>query len=349
MTSPRVALAAALILLSITSVLTGAGQAATGTGVQAFLRTQLHASDSELSSLSEGQAVVKNLPATTKREMTTAGGVRIRGATITRFVAQFKTLEGFRTSQFVLQIGKFSEQPQLRDLDALTLDAEDIDALKKCRVAECDVQLADADIRRFNTEVNWKSPTAARDATTLYKAVLFAHLSDYRTGGRARLVKYHDRETPIRLETETTALLDARPSLLDHMPPFQSYVRQYPSGTLPNTEDFFYWAKEAFGFKPVVGLNHVSVHTDQTGGGVTIVTTQIYASHYMDGSVAISSLIPAVSGGDRDFYWLYVNRSRVGRLGTLLGTLSRPIVQRRARAGLVKSLLQTKQRLEAMR
>jgi hypothetical protein len=80
-----------------------------------------------------------------------------------------------------------------------------------------------------------------------------------------------------------------------------------------------------------------------------IATTQIYASHYIDGSVAVNALIPSATGEGADFYWLYLNRSRVGRLGGLLGTLSRPIMQRRARAGLTKSLVQTKQRLEATR
>ena len=49
------------------------------------------------------------------------------------------------------------------------------------------------------------------------------------------------------------------------------------------------------------------------------------------------------------FYWVYMNRSRVGRLAGLIGSMSRPIVQRRARSGLMKSLTQTKQRFEAAR
>ena len=44
-----------------------------------------------------------------------------------------------------------------------------------------------------------------------------------------------------------------------------------------------------------------------------------------------------------------MNRSRVGRLAGLIGSMSRPIVQRRARSGLMKSLTQTKQRFEAAR
>jgi hypothetical protein len=343
-----------LIVLSLGTLLAGqstlagqSGQADTK-NLQAVLRSQLQLSDTEWSSLTQGRPIVKTLSATMNREMTTVGGVRIRGAAMMRFVNQFKTLEGFRTSQFMLQIRKFGDSPQLSDLDTLTLEADDIESLRACRVAACDVQLAADDIRRFNTEVDWQSPAAARDAAALYKTILFAHLTRYRSGGTGQLVQYQDRETGVRLATETAALLDAKPSLLDHSPAFQRHVRSYPAGAGANVEDFFYWSKEAFGFKPVIGLNHVSVYTDAGTGNVIIVTTQIYASHYMDGSVGINALMPDRSStGETAFYWVYLNRSRVGRLGGFLGTLSRPIVQRRARSGLMKSLLQTKQRFEA--
>jgi hypothetical protein len=314
---------------------------------QKYVRAQLQLSDDEFSALHSGRPMVKTLSSTTTREMITVGGIRIEGLGMTGFVDQFQTLEGFRTSQFVKQIRKFSQEPDVRDLDVLLLDAEDIEAFRKCRVGACDVQLSADDIRRFNTQVDWRSPNATVQATTLYKTILFTHLSAYRAGGVTRLVHYNDREVPKSLAEETTALLAARPSLLDETAAFQYHLRDYPASPSGNVQDFFYWSKEVFGFKPVIGLNHVSIHTDG-GGGALIATTQIYASHYMDGSVAVNALIPDSRGPRSGFYWLYMNRSRIGRLGGLLGTLSRPIVQRRARAGLTKSLVQTKQRLEAV-
>lgn len=345
----RLFVGAVLALLTVTTVTPNAADLVDRANLDAFLRAQLALTSSELTALHQGRPIGKSLSATTKREMVTTGGIHIRAATLARFVNQFKTLEGFRTSQFVRQIAKFSEPPQLRDLDPLTLDADDIDALRKCRVGACDVQLSAEDIRRFNTEVDWRSSSAANQATELFKAVMFAQLNEYRDGGLKQLAAYNDKGTPVRLATETGALLDVRPSLLDHSPSFQDYVRHYPSRPLPNTENFFYWSKEAFGFKPVIGLNHVSIYAPDGKQDVIIATTQFYASHYMDASIAINALIPDPSGDGSNFYWLYLNRSRVGRLGGLLGTLSRPIVQRRVRAGLTKSLAQTKERLEAGR
>lgn len=317
---------------------------------ETILRAQLQLSNSELASLRQGRPIVKTLPATMNREMITAGAVRIRSASMARFVGEFKTLEGFRTSQFVKQLQKFSDPPQLSDLDGLTVEPDDIESLRGCRVGACDVQLAAADIERFAREIDWRAPDAAGRAATLYKSILFGYLTSYRSGGRSRLAHYQDHEDGVQLAVEIAALSDASPSVLDHVPAFQAYLRQYPAASARGTENFFYWSKEAFGFKPVVGLNHVSVHTDAASGEVLIVTTQIYANHYIQGTVAINVLMPdRVEGQEPGFYWLYLNRSRVGRLGGLLGAISRPIVQRRARSGLMKSLTQTKQRFETGR
>ena len=340
--------AAGLLMLWAGSHLAGTSSLVDTTSLSTILRTQLQFSNSELSALTRGQPVVKTLPATINREMTTAGAVRIRSDAMWRFVDQFKTLEGFKTSQFVLQIQKFGDPPQLSDLDSLIVDAEDIESLRECRVGACDVQLAADDISRLSADVNWRSPTAAEDATALYKAILFAHLTRYRTGGNDQLVHYQDREAAVRLAAETAALLDAKPSLLDHAPALQDHIRHYPAGAAEKIEDFFYWSKEVFGFKPVIGINHVRVFADDSTGHVMIVTTQIYASHYLEGSVAVNRLMPdRDQGNEPAFYWLYMNRTRVGRLAGLIGSMSRPIVQRRARSGLMKSLTQTKQRFEA--
>lgn len=336
----------ALVLLGVVCLAAVGASAVDVSNLHAVLKEQLQLSDADVSAMGQGRPVAKTLTATSPREMTTAGGVRIRGSAMARFVTQFKTLEGFRTSQFVSQLEKFGETPQLSDLDKLTLEPEDFESLRTCRVGACDVQLSADDIARFS-QLDWKSPNAARDAATLYRTILFDHLLRYRASGTKSLLHYQDREPGMSLAGETQALLDARPSLLEHAPGLKAHIRQYPAGADPQTEDFFYWSKEAFGFKPVVGLNHVSVHTDPASGRVTILTTQIYASHYIEGSLSINALMPDPASSEPAFYWAYVNRSRVGRLGGLLGKIARPIVQRRARSGLMKSLAQTKQRFEA--
>lgn len=337
---------AALMLLVLVWLLAGSVNAVGTADPRLSLKSPLQLSDADLAALLEGTPVAKTLTASASREMTTVGGIRIRSG-MARFVEQFKTLEGFRTSQFVLQIEKFGQTPRLSDLDKLTLEPDDFESLRTCRVGDCDVQLSADDINRL-AQVSWKSATAAQEAAVVYRAILFDHLARYRAGGTKSLLHYQDREPSVSLADETESLVEARPSLLDDAPPIRDLIRTYPHGTDPQTQEFFYWVKEAFGFKPVVSLNHTRVHTDATTGRVTIVTTQIYASHYMEGSLSISALVPAPSASDGSaFYWAYANRARVGRLSGVLGVLARPIMQRRARSGLLKSLLQTRQRFEA--
>ena len=47
-------------------------------------------------------------------------------------------------------------------------------------------------------------------------------------------------------------------------------------------------------------------------GSVYMVTKQIYASHYMDGQVSLSVVMPDADDGGEGFYWLYFNRARIG-------------------------------------
>jgi hypothetical protein len=346
LTSPSCRLVGgALLLALLTLVLTRAAEGQVGaSAAEPFVRATLRLSEREAANLAQGRAIAKTFPASLKREVTTGGAIRIEGSS-TRFVEQYRTLEGFRRSSFVLQIARFSDPPQLSDLDPLTLEPNDIKALRTCEVGECDIRLSGEDIKRVNTEVDWRAPDADQQAVLLFKRLLLEHLAEYRAGGIDRLIHYEDDEPYVRLADETKALLEQEPSPLDAAPALRTHLLSFPLGIPPLTEHFFYWSKEAFGFQPVVGLNHVTVHTTSTNR-VLIVTTQIYASHYMDGQTAVTALLP-VEGATEQFYWLYFNRARIDRLGGMLGTISRPIVQRRARSGLARTLADTKTRIEA--
>lgn len=315
---------------------------------RALVQSTLALSDREVALLEQGRSIVKTLSGSSKREVTTAGAVRI-SASAADFVAQFRTLEGFRRSSFIRQIARFSDPPRAADLDALELEEDDVTALRSCRVGDCDMRLPADAIRRFAREIDWRSPSAPARAAALYKSLLLEYLVEYQRGGIERLVTYGDRQASTSLPAETLELLAHLGSPLDHVPQFRAYLLQYPRMPLPRTENFFYWSKEAFGFRPVVGLNHVSLHSTERGE-VHIVTTQIYASHYMDGQAGVNTLMPVPGNpGGSAFYWLYFNRARIDTLEGLLGSLSRPIIQRRARSGLARSMTESKRRMEAAR
>jgi len=319
---------------------------AVGADARQLLQATLALSDKELAALDQGRPVVKTLPSATRREVATGGAIRIRGS-IPRFVEQFLTLEGFRRSDFVEGISRFSSPPVPADLEALTPDPDDLEDLRKCKVGDCKLRLPASDIRRFQAEVDWRAPDWRQTATTLLKGTLFSYLATYQEGGFDRLPAYQHDDEPLRVGEELRALLTQRPSPLDADPGFREYLLHYPSGTLPGTENFFYWSKESFGFKPIVGVNHVSVHR-VADRHASMAIIQIHTTHYIDGQVAAMTLLP-VPGDERSFYWLYLNRARIDRLDGFWGIVARPIVQRRARSGLSKSLTTTKEGLESGR
>jgi len=331
------------LLAAIAPIATDGGQGEPA-AAKPFVRATLRLTDRETTSLDQGRAVVKTFPDDLKREVTTAGAIRIKGSSA-RFVEQYRTLEGFRRSSFVLQIAKFSDPPQLADLDTLAMEADDRNALRECQVGDCGLRLSAADIERLRTQVNWQASDADTQAEALFKRILMDHLEAYRSGGIQRLPVYDDETTPVRLADEIKELLQQEPSPMDAAPALRGHLLSFPNGPLPKTEHFFYWSKEAFGFQPVIGLNHVTIHSTDTNR-VFIVTTQVYASHYMDGQTAVTALLPE-GGTPEHFYWLYFNRARIDRLTGFLGSISRPIVQRRARSGLARTLADTKRRLEA--
>ena len=52
-----------------------------------------------------------------------------------------------KQSKFVLAVRRFSDPPVLEDLDALVLDEEDVEAVRRCRIGDCSVKLAGHEIK----------------------------------------------------------------------------------------------------------------------------------------------------------------------------------------------------------
>lgn len=336
----RVGLGVSLAVVAV--VVCAHAQEAAPAAPIAFIRSTLGLSGGDVRDIERGEDVVKTLSPVNRREVITAGAIRIQ-ASPRAFITRFRTLEGFKTSEFVKQIAKFSDPPVPADLEPLVLDEDDYDDLEDCTVADCDMRLTEADILRV-TAIDWEAEDAPGRAAALYKAMLFDYLRAYRAGGQSRLPVYMDQDEPLSLGDELAEILSL-PSPLDRAPGLVGYLEGYPTVPLPAVEDFFYWSKEAFGFKPVIGLYHLVMHTT-AAGEVFIVTTQIYASHYMDGQVSLSVVMPHAGAADEGFYWLYFNRARIGRLDSFMGRLSKSIVQRRTRGGLSRSLTQTQERME---
>jgi hypothetical protein len=82
-----------------------------------------------------------------------------------------------------------------------------------------------------------------------------------------------------------------------------------------------YWSKETFARKPVISVTRVAI---MRGNGrspfpeVLIASKQVFATHYTNGSLAVTMLLLDPPGSSPR-YLAYVNRSAVDVVGGLLG------------------------------
>ena len=104
------------------------------------------------------------------------------------------------------------------------------------------------------------------------------------------------------------------------MPQFAAYLEGYPRIRAPAPESVFYWSKENIGRKPVISVTHVSIIRGENRADlpeVLVAGKQVFATHYMNGALALTAVVGGRDGAPR--YLVYLNRSRVDMLGGFLG------------------------------
>ena len=135
------------------------------------------------------------------------------------------------------------------------------------------------------------------------------------------------------------------PYLKEEIPEFYEYLNteKKPAGPV---ETFIYWSKESLGFRPVITMTQVSIFQPAPNQAV-IASKQIYANHYMNGSLALTLLLSEDTDLKKPgFYMMYINRSRTDMLGGLLAGLKRSVAKSRSTAALKENLGLIKKRLE---
>jgi hypothetical protein len=312
--------------------------------LQTFLQSKLQFSKQEIGDVQKGKVVAKVLPSE-GHEVAVFGITPIK-APADFFVDSFRDIERFKKGTFVLQVKKFSTPPRLEDLDQLTIDDSDWNALKKCKVGDCDVKLPQDMILRLRREMDWSAPNAREKATELFRAAALEYVDAYLQGGNQELTEYNDKKQPVRLAEEFDAIMEASPYIFEYDPKFHDYLHDYPKKKLEAVEDFVYWSKEKFGLKPVISITHVSIYK-VPGSHVTLMASkQIYASHYFESSLGLTVTVEVEESPNPTFYLLYFNRSRSDGLRGGFSGLTRGIVKGRARSGAQDNLEKIRRTIE---
>jgi hypothetical protein len=313
-----------------------------------FLLKSAQLSRSQIEAFGRGEPVAQILTSPFPVEIPVFGTESI-SVPVPFFMKQYSDIARFKSGKEVLQIGKFSDPPRLQDLDALVLDEGEVNSLRSCVPGDCSFKLTAEMIGRIRAGVRWDAKDCIQQATVLFRRLLWDQLNAYRVSGNAALPVYLDKKEPVRMAEQFQSLVQNSPYLQEYVPELRRYLLESPGYRPPDTERFYYWSKEKFGYKPVVSLTEVTMYrmSRQGADAVVIASKQIYANHYFLASLGLSALAQLNRSGVAAGGWLfYLNRSRADIPGGMFSGIIRYFIKRRLLSGLEKYLVLVRQRLE---
>jgi hypothetical protein len=296
----------------------------------------------------EGHVLARaDMPA--DKEILAVGAVRIR-ASRDQVLRYYGQMISYVDGKVTIAFGRFSSPPALTDVEGLSLDRDEIEQLKSCRVGDCDIRLGGASLTALRSAIDWKTHGYSDEVNRYLRRTTVAYLTDYQKRGDAALVTYNDRAQPLSLREQWIGILQNARTLQQHAPELREYLAHYPARPLTGASDIFYWVKENYGLKPVVSLVHGVIYQPaDKADRVFVVQKQLYASHYYDGSLATGAVISATESGLPVSYLLYGNRSRGDLLKGGFGGLRKTVALRQAEAAAEQTLTTIKQVLEQSR
>ena len=311
-----------------------------------FLATEFGIGSSDLQDVARRRAVGRSLPTQDNREVATLGLVHVR-VPARFYVDQLRDVVSFKRAESVQQIGLFGTPARVEDLAGLTIPAEQLERLRRCRPQDCGMQLSADAIARFTTDVQWDTPRAEEQANALLRQILVDLVNKYRRSGPAALMEYNDRRQPLATARAFEAMVADRPVVLQRFPSLYRHVVHFPSSSAPDVQDVIYWSREKMGPAVIITVTHMSyARLDAPAGAFAVASKQLYGSQYFDASLGLTLLLPDDAAGDGSAYLVYVNRSRLDVLGGMLGAVKRPIVRSRTRSAVADQMIKVRDMVE---
>jgi hypothetical protein len=305
-------------------------------------------SASEVARFEAGEVIARLTPGGNQQEVAVLAAVRIRSdKESTR--SYFNQFISFEDGEVTLQFGRFSQPPVVADVSRLTLDSDDVDSLRTCRPRACDIRIGAAGMAEFQRVVNWTAPDASARVNQLARERITSYVADYLARGNDALITYDDRAQPVSLASQWHGILANTKHFGHYAPALESYLDKFPRVSLPGASDVIYWAKENYGLpKAVVHVTHLVTWRDPSRPDrLLIAQKQIYASHYYDGSLAVSAILdaPAVNGRPASDL-LYFSRGRGDLLKGGFGGLRQRVTRDQAKKAAVQTLTTIRDALE---
>src|SRR5262245_5946551 len=209
---------------------------------RSFLMSAFNLSAADIERLDRGEVVSRTLDVKNRREVATLGIVRIQTSP-SHYVERLADITEFKRTPDVVQIGTFSDSPQLSDVAALIIDDADLKRLRDCRVENCDLRLAANGIERVRREIDWRAADASPKASRLVLELLVDYVAGYRQNGMTPAMEYADRAPRLNVGNEFVSLLDADTITSVYAPRLRTHLLEFPTSSPEQLTDFIYWSK----------------------------------------------------------------------------------------------------------
>jgi hypothetical protein len=343
----RIQFAVALLSFSLISV-AGLGAINQGGEPYKFFREYVGLSDDQVEAIRQGKAFAKVMESSIPDDVFVFGSAYIE-ATPESYLKLASDVDALRKLPGYLAIRRFSDPPQMSDLDGFTLEGEDIKQLKDCRPGRCEVQLPVEAMEEFERSVNWSAPDVADQVTRVARQMALQALLKYQQGGNAALGTYRDKNHPTEVAENIQSLLSRSKALPAYLPDLDRYLLDYPTVKLSNVESEFYWEKVNFGLKPTLRIVQAIIYrgTRPTDPALALALKQLYSSHYFEAALDLTVCVrdedrPAQHG----FYLITMKGSRQAGLSGLKGGIVRKVAVDKTRSSLERALASIKLKLE---
>lgn len=287
----------------------------------AFLRPGIQFSDDDKRKLDNREVVVRILPADGHELAAMAAASLDAGPDAV--VRSIRNIAALEKSSLIPQLGRFSRQPRLEDLQTLTLEEVDIKEIKDCQPDHCGLKLQPDEIRRLQRAATGNATDSAgrHQLEQEFRRILLERAQRYL------------REGDENAAPEFSTLLQHSSYVQAHMPSLVIYLERYPAVRLPDAESFLYWSKAMYAWKPMITMTHVTIVRSHGTNGVPevlVVSREILSTRYTSASLALTALVHAPDR-PRGYYLVHVNRTWVDGVHALWRPLVEHHVKKQAR------------------
>lgn len=313
-----------------------------------FFREFAGLSDEQIQDVRSGKAIAKVVQSPVPDEVFVFGAVYINSSP-ERYLKLAADIDALRKLPSFIALQKFSDPPEIADLDGFVLDDKDLNELQHCKPGHCEVQLPTEAMEEFQRSVNWSAPDRAAQANRLAQQMALQALLRYQQGGNTALGTYRDKSRPTAVAETFASLLSEMKALPVYLPELQRYLLEYPNAASNEIRSDFYWEKVNFGLKPTLRIVQAIVYQGASSDkpAYAVALKQLYASHYFETALDLTVCVRDSADRGKGFYLITIKGSQQAGLTGFKGGIVRKVAVDKTRSSLQKALAVYKQRLEA--